>query len=290
VRTIECLAPYRSGYRLKKQYALDELFAGLPGAEEGHEADIEALDFSGGKLWVCGSHSLTRRPRVRTTSDVVEREIHKRPSRRLLGCVPLTKDGGDVAGAGEALPLRGSGNLRKVLGRSPYLAPFMELPSKENGFDIEGLTNFRGKTYIGLRGPVIQNIAVIPAVSIGADMRIVGSGTLLHFVDLEGLGVRDLASWKGGILILAGPVSSANHPFRLFWWEPKRSAKIQRPHKLLAVPQEADHPEGICPLQREGKDGLIVLYDTMDPKRVHGSRYRAEWMPLSRKKMASIRE
>jgi hypothetical protein len=103
-------------------------------------------------------------------------------------------------------------------------------------------------------------------------------------VDLEGLGVRDLTRWKDGILILAGPVSTANHPFRLFWWMPRRSAKIQRPQKLMAVPQEADHPEGICPLQREGKEGLIVLYDTMDPKRVRGSRYRAEWIALPRRR------
>jgi hypothetical protein len=280
VRTIEVLAPYRSGYRLKAQYALDDIFPGLPGADEGQEADIEALDFSGGRLWVCGSHSLTRRPQARTRTDVVEKEIHKRPSRRLLGSVPLSKDGGEIAGKAAALPVRGAGNLRKVLGRNPYFAPFMELPSKENGIDIEGLVNFKGKTYIGLRGPVIQNIAVIPALSIGAGMRLSEKDQILHFVDLGGLGVRDLARWKDGLLILAGPVSSADHPFRLYAWSPRVTSKIQRPQLLTAVPQEADHPEGICALPRDGRDGIIVLYDTANPKRVRGSHFRAEWISL----------
>jgi hypothetical protein len=42
-RTIECLAPFRSGYRLHRQFQLDMLFPDLPGARLGHEADIEAL-------------------------------------------------------------------------------------------------------------------------------------------------------------------------------------------------------------------------------------------------------
>ena len=33
MRTVECLAPFRSGFRLHRQLSLDALFPGLPGAE-----------------------------------------------------------------------------------------------------------------------------------------------------------------------------------------------------------------------------------------------------------------
>src|SRR5262245_47590765 len=48
MRSIECLAPNRGGYRLHAQYSLDSLFAGLPGAQGKLEADIEALDVADG--------------------------------------------------------------------------------------------------------------------------------------------------------------------------------------------------------------------------------------------------
>jgi hypothetical protein len=106
-RTIECLAPYRGAYRLHQQYALDDLFPGLPRAALGQEADIEALDVIGGRLWVCGSHSLTRRSQRKTKSDHVDARIRKRPSRRLLGAVTLSEDGNALHAPGRAPPFAG---------------------------------------------------------------------------------------------------------------------------------------------------------------------------------------
>ena len=37
---------------------------------------------------------------------------------------------------------------------------------------------------------------------------------------------------------------------------------------------------GICALNRDGADGLIVLYDTKSDKRLSGTRYRADWLKL----------
>src|SRR5262245_36838742 len=101
MRTIECLEPRRSGYRLHRQYRLDELFPGLPGRKGCLEADIEALDYDNGQLWICGSHSLTRRSQAKTNRTYVEAKIRERPSRRLLGRVALSEDGSTVTGARE---------------------------------------------------------------------------------------------------------------------------------------------------------------------------------------------
>jgi hypothetical protein len=279
MRTIECLAVSRGGYRLHAQYRLDDLFLDLPGAESEHEADIEALAVADGRLWICGSHSLTRRSQSKTQSDLVDAKIRKRPSRRLLGAVRLARDGGTIKGRGRALPFEGGGSLRAALGGSPYLAPFMDLPSKENGFDIEGLCVLRRRLYIGLRGPVVDNIALVATASIGGGQLIDTSSLRLNFIDLGGLGVRDLTLWKGALLILAGPVSSADGPFQLWLWHPRQLPIIQAARMVHAFPTGPDHPEGMCP-RKAGRMGLLVVYDTTNRKRKHGKRYQADWLAL----------
>jgi hypothetical protein len=108
----------------------------------------------------------------------------------------------------------------------------MELPSKENGLDIEGLTVFRKKVHIGLRGPVVDNIAIVAAIGIRPDFAIDEASVVLHFVDLGGLGVRDLNRRNDGILVLAGPASAVDGPFALFHWQPRRTDKIQKPRYI----------------------------------------------------------
>src|SRR5262249_3592451 len=122
MRTVECLEPHGQGYRLRRQFKLDALFPGLPGAEKELEADVEALDVAHGRLWVGGSHSLTRRARDRTDA-IVDHRIRERPSRRLLGSVELTKDGGALVAPGKALPYDGLGSLRAMLGSLSHIAP-----------------------------------------------------------------------------------------------------------------------------------------------------------------------
>ena len=155
-----------------------------------------------------------------------------------------------------------------LLGSLSHIAPFMDLPSKENGLDIEGLVTFRRKVYVGMRGPVVDNIALVAAIGMTRDFVIDETGIFLHFVDLGGLGVRDMTRWGDGILILAGPVNGADSPFRLLQWTPRRTGKIQNPEKVQDLQPGADHPEGICALNRAGADGLIVLYDTKSDKRI----------------------
>jgi hypothetical protein len=280
MRTVECLQAQGRGYRLHRQYKLDDIFPGLPGADKELEADVEALDVAHGRVWVCGSHSLTRRSRDKNEA-VVDPRIRDRPSRRLLGSVELSRGGGDLVIPGKALPYEGAGGLRAMLGSIPHITPFMDLPSKENGLDIEGVVVFRRKLYVGMRGPVVDNIALVPAIAMTPEFGVDEAGMFVHFVDLGGLGVRDMTRWSSGILILAGPVNGADSPFRLLQWKPRRTGKIQKPETLRELRAGSDHPEGICSLSRAGADGLIVLYDTKSDKRISGTRYRADWFKLA---------
>jgi hypothetical protein len=99
-----------------------------------------------------------------------------------------------------------------------------------------------------------------------------------HFLDLGGLGIRDLAHRAGEMLILAGPVTSTAGPFRLFRWRPRK--RKDEPALLHEWKLKDEHPEGICYLERGGRPGVLMLYD--NPKaRVHGSHYMADWFPLA---------
>jgi len=105
-----------------------------------------------------------------------------------------------------------------------------------------------------------------------------------HFLELDGLAVRDLAHFDNKeILVLAGPVGDAPGPFELYRWRPRNSACAQKPTKLdWSIDPKQEKPEGICRLDRNGKSGVIVLYDSPDPcKRMNGSTYKADWFPLT---------
>jgi hypothetical protein len=279
-RTVECLEPHRGGYRLHRQFSLDTLFPGLPGRPTKDEVDVESLSVDDGRLWICGSHCHVRlnwRDRTR-----VDARFRSRPSRCLLGAVTLTPDGGGIAGRGTALPFDGAGSLRDRLRHDPYIAPFIDLPSKENGLDIEGLCVADRRLFLGLRGPVVASIAIVVELRLGRSASVARQKPVLHFLDLGGLGVRDLTQRGSDLLIMAGPVSVANGPFRLFRWRPKRGTHVQQPDLLAEWTSLDEHPEGIALLKHERRKGLLMVFDTPDLKRVSGRRYRADWIPLNR--------
>jgi hypothetical protein len=293
-RSVECLEPdEHGGYRCRKQYSLDDIFPKLPNPPD--EADIESLAVTTAKdgtmtLWICGSHCLVRRQSKKEREQEKARKprrirshIDPRQSRHLLGRVTLTKGGGGLdKKSGAALPFANRGGLYQCLVKDDFLEPFMDLPSKENGLDIEGMATEDGRTvFLGLRGPRIDGIAVVLEIKLTKDMRLVGSAPFLHFLDLCGLAVRDLVFIDDAIFILAGPVGPVNGPFRIYRWRPKRRRKTCAPDPVYNWPRIAEHPEALCRLGRDGRKGLIVLYDSPDCKRVSGTSVEADWFAFT---------
>ena len=43
-----------------------------------------------------------------------------------------------------------------------YLSTYLDIPGKDNGFDIEGLAVKGEKVFVGVRGPVLRGWAVVP--------------------------------------------------------------------------------------------------------------------------------
>jgi hypothetical protein len=277
-RTIECLEPHDGGFRLRQQVPLDSLFASFPGQDRGDEADIESLAVSSKRLWISGSHCRVRRKS--RDARRIDARFRARASRCLLGVVELRQNGGAVA-PGSALPFKGAGSLRAILATNPYVAPFVDLPSKENGLDIEGLCVSGKRVFLGLRGPLVDSIAIAIEFDTVRHAVIKRTKSFTHLIDLGGLGIRELAPFERDIIVLAGPVSAANGPFKLLHWRPRMTKLVQHPGVLWEWPMGTEHPEGICRLDRDRRPGFLVVYDAAADARIDKSRYRADWIPFA---------
>ena len=288
------------GYGEHHSFRLGDYFD-LPGGPDD-EMDIEGLEIDGGYLWVLGSHSLTREKPKAGSSDVAEAlrrltEVEHHPNRHFLGRVPLiagddtytlrssVEDAQLDAACLDTRPKRGK--LGKLLKGDEHLGRFVSVPAKENGVDLEGIAVRGSRVFVGLRGPVLRGWAVILELDVKETRpgrlkprRIGPKGERYrkHFLDLAGLGIRDLCFEEDRLLILAGPTMELDGPVRLFAWPGCLEAGQQmivtaaELEPLLDLPyqRDADHAEGIAILGRSNdRAELLVVYDSPAPYRLH---------------------
>ncbi|MEM6549156.1 MAG: DUF3616 domain-containing protein [Pseudomonadota bacterium] len=265
-------------------------YVDLPAGDDS-EADIEGLAIDGDWLWLIGSHSLKRK-RPKGDPDRLRR-IVRDPNRFLLARVPLIGEGpgryrpARAEGARRAQWVEATPTASKLidwLRRDEVLAPFLDIPSKENGLDIEGLA-VRGMTaWIGLRGPVIRGHAVVVEMQLKEvghhqlkARRIDGRARYrCHFLRAEGLGVRDLFFEGDDILVLVGPTLSSDGPARLLRWV--GGANSPAPgivnedslQHLAELPYHAafDHPEAVLSWPDAGPSAVLVIYDAPSEARL----------------------
>nr|WP_287128508.1 DUF3616 domain-containing protein [Candidatus Cyanaurora vandensis] len=236
--SLERLSPSPTGYDQPQQFPLTEyldLVDDTTGA--GVEVDIEGLDYQDHYLWLVGSHA-TKRKRVRPDRSDLENirrltKIEADPNRYLLARIPLVdgilyKTCPHPSQLGEQLTAAAIGRtkLLTLLEEDPHLGPFLTagIPGKDNGFDVEGLAVMGNKVWLGLRGPVLRGWAILLELTVeargpgllrfrrGAD----GLAYRKHFLDLGGLGIRELCRDGDDLLILAGPTMILQGVIRVF--------------------------------------------------------------------------
>jgi Protein of unknown function (DUF3616) len=282
-------------------------FIQLPGADE--EIDIEGLSYSDNYLWLIGSHSLKRK-KAKPTDAPAEQikdlaHIKSEANRYVLARIPISQN----QSTGEVVPCKFCPNpsdanenltaahlhynvpgdaLTDAIKNDVHLAPFLAIPGKDNGFDIEGLAARGSRLFIGLRGPVLRGWAVVLEIAVRAQddthlalQEIGPQGHLYrkHFLRLDGLGVRDLI-WRGDdLLILAGPTMDLDGPVRVFRWRnvvgiteetvtPRDQLSV-----LLEVPFGAgvDHAEGMAVMAGDHSPAeLLIVYDSPAEERKVG--------------------
>jgi hypothetical protein len=281
-------------------------------ADDESEIDIEGLDADGGYLWLVGSHSLKRR-RARPDKNA-SKQIHRLAelradgNRYLLARVPLRSEpDGRVILDVRAKDARGPertaarlmggdrGNLlMDALRLDEHLAPFLVIPGKDNGLDIEGIAVRGERVFLGLRGPVLRGWAVVLELALVAAapglLRLApidehGRPYRKHFLDLRGLGVRDLRLYGHDLLILAGPTMELDGPAAVYRWRDALAADRSMLvgsddiDEIVSVPYGTgeraahDHPEGLALLRADGVEpaSMLIVYDSPDTRRKHGA-------------------
>jgi Protein of unknown function (DUF3616) len=297
-------------------FALADLLD-LPGAADD-EADIEGMALADGYLWVVGSHGAKRKkvdPR-RDHADNAKRlaSLTVDRNRRLLACLPVEDDADgrpmlvrETKEGRLAMRLKGDARtnaLTEALADDPHVGPFLKIPGKDNGFDIEGLAVKGNRLLLGLRGPVLRGWTALLEIAVEphkGSLRLAtldDSGVKLrkHFLQLDGLGVRDLHFSGDDLYILAGPTMVLDGEIRLYKWPAARRALAQNQEpvrfqaeldKSIPLPhgKGTDRAEALCNIPSEltrGKPAWLVLYDAPSDDRrdgehtVHGDLLRRE--------------
>jgi uncharacterized protein DUF3616 len=278
--------------------------SGTPDDPGVPEADIEGIAYGDGCLWLAGSHSAVRDDTEGSTaSEAIGAlaNVRRSGNRFLLARIPVETDeagpvlvrrhAGATARVRTAARLRGGRRddaLTRALRDDPHLGPFLSIPSKDNGFDIEGLAAAPGgRLFLGLRGPVIDGWACMLELLIGTHrlrdhelvLRKIAQGPKAapharyrkHFLDLGGAGIRDLCLAGRDLLILTGPPMRGKGHSKVRQWRNalgvrgERLIDGERLPTLLDLPYRAkkDHPEGIAVLGRtRDRARVIVIYDS----------------------------
>ena len=277
----------------------------LPGAPD-EEADLEGMAVADGFLWVVGSHGLKRKNAKpgRDHADNARRlaKLALDGNRRLLACLPIEPDAEgapclvrQARDGRRALRLKGdaqSNLLTRALADDPHFGPYLAIPGKDNGFDIEGLAVDGRRLLLGLRGPVLRGWSALLEIEVearGDALRLLpldDAGTLVrkHFLQLDGLGVRDLHFCGPDLYLLAGPTMVLDGDIRVFRWadaarqlsgntEPVRFWPEPVTSAMLPHGRGTDRAEAICDLPAgisQGAPAWLVLYDAPGPARRDG--------------------
>jgi hypothetical protein len=268
-------------------------FVDLPGADADEEADIEGIARAGQFLWAVGSHSLRRKQiKAHHTGDKALKRLAKvegQDNRQILVRLPIADVDGlptpmrEIVADGErhhAAQVHRRDQLRTLLRNDDHLAPFLAIPGKDNGLDVEGIAVIGERVYLGLRGPVLRGWAFVlelrPYVDAGEPGRLRlrdfddGRPYRKHVLDLDGLGVRDLCPAGEDLLVLAGPTMDLDGPVRIYRWH--GACRVEMPAIVrgdvlsreleLTYGEGDDHAEGMGLIGRAEDRVALVVYDS----------------------------
>lgn len=234
-----------SSFGAHKSFCLSD-YLQLPDGTDS-EIDIEGMGMANNYLWLVGSHSLKRKkPRKHDSiGKQMKRlaQVKSDPNRYLLARIPILQDaktgdytickeGNDPDNPGKKLRAaqlsggKNSNDLLDALKNDEHIAPFMQIPGKDNGFDIEGLATSGSRLYLGLRGPVLRGWAIVLEVELeDAEDGYLKLKQLTpersykkHFLHLKGKGIRELRIMGDDLYILAGPTMDLDGVIAVYRW------------------------------------------------------------------------
>lgn len=216
--------------------------------------DGEAVAYADGYFYLLGSHG---HPRDRD-GDLDPEEDAAEIAARIAASSLLLR----VAAEGEDPAVDATDRLRTLLATDETLAPFLDRRLDDNGLSLEGIAIAGGRLHVGLRTPILaEGLAGILSADLDHFFGDAPPAASLLLLPLgEGQGLRDLAAYGEGLLLLAGPAGEEDGAYALHWWDGQQE---QAPLLGLLPPvlDRHDKPlkaEAVLPLAVEG-EGLVVL-------------------------------
>lgn len=186
--------------------------------KKAKEVDIEGIAKHGDTIYVACSCSLARKS-VKSDEKTIAQNIQRletisKESERSERC-QLFRFSFDAA-SGKSSEIEAV-NIKDILtDEESILARFMNIPSKENGVDIEGVAvDDNESLYLGFRGPILRGNYVPILVTTFNDPE----DYQIRFVQMEGRGVRDLTKVQDGFLIIGGPMGDQDSSYKLYFWD-----------------------------------------------------------------------
>jgi len=242
-----------------------KLFTGHKTDDGGTEMDIEGIAVEDNTVIIVGSHS-AKRPRLKKKKDYDENllqldaaAILPEPNRGRIYRLKLGTNG--------KVKSREYISLSSLLAKHPVLGPYVPLPSKENGIDIEGVAVAEEMLYLGFRGPVLRDGYVPVMILDFGDP----DNSDLVYVRLGGRGIRDITRVEDGFLIIGGPVGDSPVSYQLFHWDgndmvPGKGRDGQKLGKILELaeiePPTGGKAEGVTVMsESEDTYQLLLAYD-----------------------------
>ncbi|WKN32592.1 DUF3616 domain-containing protein [Porifericola rhodea] len=282
-------------------------YISLPAEDE--EIDIEGIAYADHYLWLAGSHSLKRSKPDKEKDSVTKQikslaKVKNDPNRYTIARIPviLNEKTGEyqlykqhpnpdkpkeILRATKIKAGKKNSKLSQALRKDKHIGPFMHIPGKDNGMDIEGIAVRNGRIMLGLRGPVLRGYALIIEIAVEEKkgklkLKKIGKHKnkyRKHFVHLRGMGIRELAYAKDDLLILAGPTMDCDGTIGLYRMkggpkDKKESITHEEGIEQLfniamghETPYGKDKAEGITLTEDEK---IMVVYDAPADERMVG--------------------
>jgi hypothetical protein len=240
-------------------------------ADDFRDLDGEGVAYAARYFYVAGSHGCGRsRGKFRLSSFILARVRVDRQGQ------PADRAGRPLARENFAQAVETTYRVSDLLKRAGKAAAFFgkDLESAD-GLNIEGVAVQGDTIWFGLRGPVRKNKTAYLVSGDIADLFKAGNKRSkakpeVVPIDLDGLGIRDLAPLPDKrLLVVAGAAHGPEVPFKLFVVDPAKD-RVTPIGPLAAVTGQVDgemktgKAEGVTVLDMTGdKAQIVVLFDSL---------------------------
>jgi len=220
------------------------------------ELDGEGVAYADGYYYVIGSHGHPRD----SSHKLDPIEDADKIKARIAASSQIVR----VAARPDGPAAMATGKLRAIIAADPVLSPFLDRRLEINGLTIEGVAVKDGRLFAGFRAPTLDNgRAAILSVRLGALFGGEAPDAKLYQLPLgAGRGVRDIAVYGNGFVVLAGP-ATGNGAYAIYWWDGVgENTRVLRELTDVVGKDGKRKPEALLPLDESpSRLRVLVLFD-----------------------------